>query len=119
MQGYHAVAMLSPRRRQVIIAGLASSVAPAALSAIVSKEEPRRLVLSGRILAPDGKARAGATVEAGAARVATDADGRFVLVTNSRRYRVTYRGRSTEGLVSNQRADGDGTWRASFALTLA
>jgi len=119
MQEYYEVAMLSPRRRQVIIAGLASSVAPAALSAIVSKEEPRRLVLSGRILAPDGKARAGATVEAGAARVATDADGRFVLVTNSRRYRVTYRGRTAEGRVSGERADADGTWRASFALTLA
>ena len=111
--------MLSPRRRQVIIAGLASSIAPAALSAIVSSEEPRRLVLSGRVIGLDEKPLSGATVASGATRAATDADGRFVLVTDTRRYRVTYRGRSAEGLVSNQRPDADGTWRASFGLTLA
>jgi len=112
--------MVSLRRRQVIIAGLGSSVAPAALSAIAWKEEePERLVLSGRVLAADGKPLAGAAVEAGAARAATDADGRFVLATNTRRYRISHRGRSAEGLVSNQRPDADGTWRASFALTLA
>jgi protocatechuate 3,4-dioxygenase beta subunit len=114
------VAMVSLRRRQVIIAGLGSSVAPAALSAIVWKEEgPERFVLSGRIVAADGRPLAGAAVEAGAARTATDADGRFVVVSNTRHYRVSHRGRSAEGVVSNQRPDADGTWRASFALTLA
>ena len=111
--------MLSPRRRQVIIAGLASSVAPAALSAIASREEPQRLVLSGRIVGADEKPLSGATVVAGANHARTDADGRFVLVTDTRRYRATYRGRSAEGFVSNQHPDADGTWRASFALTLA
>jgi hypothetical protein len=111
--------MLSPRRRQVIIAGLASTIAPAALSAIVSRDEPQRLVLSGRVVGPDEKPLPGATVAAGATRAATDADGRFVLVTDTRRYRVSYRGRFAEGLASSPRPDGDGTWRASFALTLA
>jgi hypothetical protein len=113
--------MVSLRRRQVIIGGLGTVVAPAAVSQIVFSvpEEPKKLVLSGRIVAADGKALAGAAVEAGATRAATDADGRFVLVTNSRRYRVSHRGRSAEGLVSNQRPDVDGTWRASFGLTLA
>jgi hypothetical protein len=111
--------MLSPRRRQVIIAGLASTVAPAALSAIVSSEEPQRLVLSGRVVGPDEKPLSGATVAAGATRALTDADGRFVLATDTARYRVSYRGRSAEGFVSNRHADGDGTWRASIGLTLA
>jgi hypothetical protein len=111
--------MLSPRRRQVIIAGLASTVAPAALSAVVWTEEPQRLVLSGRIVGPDEKPLPGATVAAGASRAATDADGRFVLATHTRRYRVTYGGRSAEGLVSNPRPDADGTWRASIGLRFA
>jgi hypothetical protein len=74
-------------------------------------------VLSGRIVGADGKPLAGAAVESGASRVATDADGRFVLLTNTRRYRISHRGRSAEALVSNQRPDVDGTWRASFGLT--
>jgi protocatechuate 3,4-dioxygenase beta subunit len=113
--------MVSLRRRQVIIAGLGTVVAPAAISKTLPEAPDKRekLVLSGRILGADGKPLAGATVAAGRARSATDADGRFMLVTDTRRYRVTYRGRSAEGLVSNQRPDTDGTWRASFGLTLA
>jgi hypothetical protein len=113
--------MVSLRRRQVIIAGLGTVLAPAAISATPSPvpEKDEKLVLSGRILGPDGKALAGATVAAGRARAATDADGRFMLITNTRRYRVTCNGHATEGFVSNQRRDTEGTWRSTLGLTLA
>ena len=111
--------MLSPRRRQVIIAGLASTVAPAAFAAFPKTEAAEKLVLSGRILGPEGKPLSGAIVGAGPVSAVTDADGRFVLVTHTRSYRVSYRGRSAEGFASDPRPDGEGTWRASFALTLA
>jgi hypothetical protein len=110
--------MVSLRRRQVIIGGLGTLLAPAALSA-VSVDAPRKLVLSGRILGPDGKPLAGATVTAGRTEAATDADGRFVLTTDTCAYRVAFGGRSAEGSVSNHRSDADGIWRASFGLTLA
>ena len=81
-------------------------------------------MLSGRVLGLDGKPLASATVMVGEDRVATDADGRFVLVTTTRRaerplYRVTRDGHAAEGVVSNQRRDTDGTWRATFGLMLA
>jgi hypothetical protein len=126
--------MISLRRRQAIIAGLGTLIAPAVLSAprlysshggtprLDASEE--RLVLSGRVLGLDGKALASATVMVGEDRVATDADGRFVLVTTTRRaerplYRVSRDGHAAEGVVSNQRRDTDGTWRATFGLMLA
>ncbi|HJY78753.1 MAG TPA: carboxypeptidase-like regulatory domain-containing protein [Burkholderiales bacterium] len=110
--------MLSPRRRQVIIAGLGTAVAPAAFAALPITEAPHKLVLSGRVVGPDGKALSGATVASGQARAFTDADGRFMLVTSTPRYRVTYRARSAEGTVSNSRPDADGMGRASIGLTL-
>lgn len=110
---------LSLRRRQVIIAGLGAVVAPAAFAALPAVEGPQRLLLSGRVLGPDGGPLSGAAVAAGQARTVTDADGRFMLVTTTPRYRVTYRGRSTEGMVSNPRPDADGIGRASIGLTLA
>ena len=80
-------------------------------------------MLSGRVLGPDGKPLAGARVTVGEDRVATDADGRFVLVTATRAerplYRVTHDGHAAEGFVSDRRRDPDGTWRSTFALTLA
>ncbi|HYR33326.1 MAG TPA: carboxypeptidase regulatory-like domain-containing protein [Burkholderiales bacterium] len=108
--------MVSPRRREVIIAGLATVVAPAALAALPAA--PEKLILSGRVLGTHGRPLAGATVAAGAARAVTDADGRFLLLTTTRMYGVTCEGRSTEGFVSNQRRSADGTWRATVALTL-
>jgi Carboxypeptidase regulatory-like domain len=111
--------MLSPRRRQVIIAGLGAVVAPAAFAALPTAQGPQRLLLSGRVLGPDGKPLSGASVAAGQARTVTDADGRFMLVATTPRYRVTYRGRSAEGMVSNPRPDADGMGRASIGLTLA
>jgi len=115
--------MLSPRRRQVIIAGLGTAIAPAAFAALPDIEAPQKLLLSGRVLDAAGKPLSSATVAAGRARTATDADGRFVLVTTAPphyrvNYRVSYRGRSAEGTVSNPRAGADGLGRVSIGLTL-
>jgi hypothetical protein len=107
--------MVSLRRREVIIAGLASFFPPLLSFAA----PPEKVILSGRILDRDGKALAGATVEAGGSAT-TDADGRFLLVTSTRAYRgVTCDGCPVEGFVSNRRRDHDGTWRATVGLTLA
>ena len=81
-------------------------------------------MLSGRVLGPGGKPLAGAAVTVGDDWVATDADGRFVLVTTIHSaerplYRVTRDRHAAVGFVSNQQRDTDGTWRATFALTLA
>jgi protocatechuate 3,4-dioxygenase beta subunit len=108
--------MVSLRRRQVIVGSLAAAVVPALSFAGETKE---RLVLSGRVLRADGKPLAGAMVTAGAAQAATDADGRFVLVTTKPHYRVSCEGRALEGFVANRRRDLDGTWRATVGLTLA
>jgi len=108
--------MLSPRRREVIIAGLATLVAPAVFAALPASAE--KLVLSGRVLAADGTPLAGARVAAGAAQSITDADGRFVLQTTRPHYRVSCEGRSLEGFVANRRRDRDGTWRATVGVTL-
>jgi hypothetical protein len=67
----------------------------------------------------DGNPLMGATIVAGHTQAATDADGRFMLISDTPRYRVTFRERSADGFVSDQRRDTDGTWRASFGLTLA
>jgi hypothetical protein len=112
--------MVSPRRREVIIAGLATAVAPAVLAALPSLANTARekLILSGRLLGTDGRPLAGATVAASEAHTLTDADGRFLLLTTTGMYGVTCEGHSTEGFVSNQRRGADGTWRATVALTL-
>ena len=112
---------LSLRRRQFIIAGLGAAVAPAAFAALPSVEAPQKLVLSGRVVGADAKPLSGAVFSAGRERTVTDADGRFVLVTDSPHYRVSYRTRSTGGFVSvsERRPDGEGFWRASIGLTLA
>jgi len=104
---------ISLRRRHLMIAGLAGIAAPASLFAGQSGAATRRalwplhernapavaepgaggsgekLVVSGRILRPDGKPLADATVDAWyaeasgdyAASATTDADGRFVFTT--------------------------------------
>ena len=116
--------MLSPRRRQVIIAGLGTAVAPAAFAALPAIEAPQKLLLCGRVLGSDGRPLSGAAVVSGQARAFTDADGRFVLITTTPphhrvSYRVTYRSRSAEGMVSNPVRGTDGTGRASIGLILA
>jgi protocatechuate 3,4-dioxygenase beta subunit len=103
----------------VIIAGLGTAVAPAAFAALPAIEAPHGLLLSGRVLGRDGKPLSGAAVVSGQARAFTDADGRFMLVTGTPRYRVAYRARSMEGAVSIPRPGADGMGRASIGLTLA
>jgi len=93
--------MLSLSRRQLLIGGLATFAVPA-----VSFASAGKLVLSGRVLGADGKARAGAAFALGGERVTTDADGRFVLVT------------STFMTPANAQRDAEGTWRATVGLTL-
>jgi hypothetical protein len=85
-----------------------------------SVEIPGKLVLSGRVLGRGGKPLCGAAVLVGADQAATDADGRFVLVTTKGQpYRVSFAGLSEKGSVIDARRDLEGTWRASFGLTLA
>src|SRR3954453_2765063 len=119
VQGYYPGAMLSPRRRQAIIAGLGALFAPAPCAALPTAEEPQKLLLSGRVVGSDGKPLSGAFVAAGRARTLTDADGRFMPVPPPPRYRVPSRGRSGEGRVPSPRPGADGTGRASIGLTLA
>jgi len=104
--------MVSPRRRQVIIGTLATAVAPGAFAML--PKAPVDLILSGRVLAGSGGPISGAPIMSGSAQTHTDADGRFVLRTTSRHYRVA----DIEGYVANAHADIDGTWRVSFSLTL-
>src|SRR5262245_16426126 len=126
--------MISFRRRRVIIAGLSAITAPAALSRspLYAGTDSfcrfggsgETLVLSGRVLDSAGKPLASAAVTVGHNSVATDADGRFVVVTTIRRaerllYRVTRDRHAAVGFVFDPRRDTDGTWRATFALTLA
>ena len=105
-------AMVSPRRRQVIIGSLATAIAPTVFAALPASAPD--LVLSGRVLAANGQPVRGAKVVSGSAATSTDADGRFVLRTASRRYRVADR----EGYVATAAADVDGTWRATLSLTI-
>ena len=107
--------MLAPRRRQVMIAILGGIVAPAAFAAL--PKNPQKLVLSGRVLGADGKPLAGAAIAYGRDQAVTDADGRFLLITTTRAYGVTCNGRSTEGILSKQERDSEGTWRATCSLT--
>jgi len=110
--------MVSPRRREVIIAGLAAAALP--VLGFACQAPDAKLVLSGRILAADRKPLAGATIGCGGARVMSDADGRFLLITTTRDYRgLTCDGRPVEGFVADRQRDADGTWRATAGLTLA
>ena len=106
---------ISLRRRQLMIAGIAAVAAPAAAFSGISDaraiaslgarlgEADGKLIVSGRVLCPDGKPLSGATVEAWHARgtandtvahrersdtlsttpTTTDADGRFMLTLSA------------------------------------
>lgn len=104
--------MVSPRRRQVIIGALATAVAPSALALL--PESRVSLVLSGRVLDAKGNAVARCPIMSGRSRVDTDADGRFVLHTSTRRYRVG----TLDGYVADGHADVGGVWRATVSLTI-
>jgi protocatechuate 3,4-dioxygenase beta subunit len=119
---------ISLRRRHLMIAGLAGAAAPAITFGTQTNGVPldardagriaafsageHKLVVSGRILRPDGAPLAGGTVEAwhvdadaAHASATTDADGRFMFTmtttgkTSGRpqgiRYRVRHRGHDT------------------------
>jgi protocatechuate 3,4-dioxygenase beta subunit len=94
-------AMLSLTRRQVIIGGLGSTLAPA-LSFAAGKAE--KLVLSGRVVDANGKPLAGVSFH----DAVTDADGRFMVFTDTRAFPA-----------SNARRDAQGIWRATCGITLA
>jgi hypothetical protein len=103
--------MVSLTRRQVIIAGLATPLIPAAsFAGTKGWEKPEKLVVSGRILRRDGKPLAGAEIPVSGHRVVTDADGRFVVITDTR---------AGNGFAAGARRDSEGTWRATLGLTLA
>lgn len=143
---------VSLRRRHLIIAGLVGIAMPAGVFAAQSAGTRRGalaaesadgsgLVVSGRILGYDGKPLADATVEAwqpgeagSCLRASTDADGRFVLTSNTcaehggrpqaLSYRVRHPGqRALESKLDFAHAqlqrDDTGTWRTAVGLTLA
>ena len=109
--------MVSPRRREVLVAGLATTIAPTVFAALPGVRE--KLILSGRLLGTNGQPLAGASVAADGAQATTDADGRFMLVTRTGIQGVTCEGHTPEGFVPlQQRRDAQGIWRATVALTL-
>src|SRR5258706_8386030 len=95
-------AMVSLSRRQVLIGGTLGLIAPAFTFA---SQDAEKLVLSGGITGRDGKPLAGASFAIGKDRVITDADGRFMLVTDTAAYPA-----------SGARRDPEGTWRATVGL---
>src|ERR1041385_4215146 len=96
-------AMVSLSRRQMLIGGGASVIAPSIGFAATRTE---KLVLSGRVLR-DGKPLRGASFAIGGHPVAADADGRFMVVNDTRAYPA-----------ASARRDAEGTWRATVSLTL-
>jgi len=96
--------MVSLSRRQVLIGGTLGLVAPALTFASKSAE---KLVLSGRITGRAGKPLAGARFAIGADQITTDADGRFVVVTDT--------GACPAPGASR---DHEGTWRATIGIAL-
>ena len=130
---------ISPRRRQVLIAGLASAAAPAgvlagecaaltALSTDSAITESGALIVSGRIVGADCKPLAHTTVDiAGLAErtsTTTDGDGRFVVRTHAHAgqrelaYRIAGEPMQRLSLGAAVR-DEAGAWRATFAATIA
>jgi hypothetical protein len=141
---------ISLQRRQLMIAGLSGVAAPAVLFAALKSRadlsaalsaaphSDEQLVISGRVVTPQGAPLHGATIETvhgNRVHAMTDADGRFMLIATTPRggtlaYRITHdlHG-SYEGclqLVQDETArhvhaqrDEAGVWRAAFGVTLA
>ena len=95
--------MVSLSRRQVLIGGAVSVIVP---SISLASARTEKLVLSGRVVR-DGRPVAGASFAIGGTPVTTDADGRFMTVTDT----LTYR-------AADARRDSEGAWRATVALQL-
>ena len=142
--------IVSLRRRHLLIAGLAVMSAPAVAGFPVGgSSADAKLVVSGRILGPDGKPLADAAIEAWQAgesnvraRATTDADGRFMFTTDTRAghdgrpevisYRISRQRHGTRqasvDFVSTPDAraagaqlqrDETGTWRGAVGLAFA
>jgi protocatechuate 3,4-dioxygenase beta subunit len=130
---------ISLQRRHLMVAALAGLAAPAGgFAASAAQGGPEiamhPLVVSGRVVDPDGKPLAGAIVAASRVNTTTDADGRFVFTTlagivrdglpQSLACRVshpahrTLENRIEFGRASIQR-DEAGAWRAAVRLHLA
>jgi len=140
---------ISLRRRHLMMAGVAAAAAPTAIFAnpprdalaaeLAASAGTGKLIISGRMLAQDGKPLSGAVVELlharsdKDARATTDADGRFMIATGAAErvdYRVIRDGVSTPihrlhfarepGTdVARLQRDQEGTWRATFGISLA
>lgn len=129
---------ISFRRRYLMIAGLAGLAAPAGVFAASAANgglevSMHPLVVSGRVVDPDGKPLAGAIVAASRVKTTTDADGRFVFTTvagtvrngcpQSLACRVSHPAhRTLENGIEFRRAsiqrDEAGAWRAAVRLHL-
>lgn len=146
---------ISLRRRRLMLAGLAGSAAPAfagqfrgaAVGEVGGIEGDGGLVISGRILARNGKPLAGVAVEvwranarAEAASATTDGDGRFftkVAAGGGRPHRIHYQVSHGGGTLARQelyfargralaerrsgylQRDETGTWRAALGISVA
>ncbi len=147
---------VSLRRRQVVMAGLAGAAAPAfagqfhrqhaAVGELAAAEGTEGLVVSGRVLARNGRPLAGAAVEVwranargAAARQPRTGTGAFLRRSRAdgRPHRIHYRvsdgGRTlarqelyfARGRTVAERRSGylqrdeSGTWRAAFGISLA
>lgn len=137
----------SVRRRQLIVAGVASVGAPGFVFAAAhtmqenahalkpvegyTAERGDQLVVSGRVIDSASLAIAGATVEAdGAIQTKSDADGRFMLIVSARAtgarhaldIRVTHPKRDARTAHIDSRAltqrDEHGTRRATLEVAL-
>ena len=93
--------MVSMTRRQVLIGGAVSLIVPA-----IGLAATEKLILSGRVVR-NGKPLRGASFTIGGNHVTTDADGRFMTVTDTLAYRAP-----------EARRDSEGTWRATLALAI-
>ena len=134
---------ISVRRRQFMLAGTASVVAPTVSFAFPASAAPagsEMLLVSGRIVDASGKPVAGALVEMAspAHSATTDGDGRFMLKTRvsrrdeyvdyrvsgtalrpaHKRLRVAYGESSGTGSNTLLR-DEQGVWRTTCTVTLA
>ena len=130
----------SVRRRQLVIAGIVAGATPASLLAaqrMAGVESPAvvgrsvasrdRVVLSGRVVDAAGTPIAGAQVAAryDDATARTDADGRFVIVTNPRvsgtspaiDVHVSHKSVSAHDHVFVRR-DAAGSWRGTLEVAL-
>ena len=132
----------SVRRRQLIIAGLAAGAMPASVLAgecgaradafglpgiaALTMADGDKLIVSGRVVDASCNAVAGARVElpGAGADATTDADGRFMLVTNpahaaspSVDIRVSRRNlRASDRVVALR--DAAGSWRGTLEVAL-